>query len=809
MKRKSFISIFSFSLALLCSILPVHKLTSCGPNLSADESRLALFRTQLDGKTGFKPFNYGENLFARMETNPDKTDQELNSKEWVVFSGKQVKKEDVFQVQCQTRPDSFLRAYNSGDWHSFKKNTFISWLRKKENQPSLEYMSIAKKTEASFQPPADPWDTVEIKRPSLASLTSLEGIDALTKQLPVFLKERYSFQAIKLLYYGGVNGPNEQLYNIYDKYLKGKKTIVAAWAMFYYGMTLKDRNERTSTLLNVFDACDEKKSACYLAISKADINNLEKKTNESKTLVLINTFRAIKNNEQSLKEIDAVYQADPKSKYLPFLVTREINKLENWIWSGDILGFYANYRADDSTTGTRNYKKVRLRDEHYLDQFSSWISTHSNQREPFFLLAKVHLLNIQKKFTDAQKLLNKLPHTLNNNLEIQRQIEKIIIISQSASINSVATKQEIVLSVKKMTTLDTSFKFHLDHGFGNGDDYHNSSENEDDLAELMMLLSNSYKNARDIVTATLLFNKMHITVNAYGSFSYSITGEGDYYNSISFLDRYGSPEDIDRLLQFKHEKKKTAFEKLITPVKWDADDKYKELKGTILVRQKKYKEAMEVFNQMSPTYWKDNYEFKEILPTYSVTHTGGLIPGEKSKSKEYPYVSKKLILKDILDLQEKINNTTNDKTKAILYYQLANCYFNISYHGKAWMMFSYGRWSSDSEQSNYNNYDWADYSFYPNSKKYRKDYYECNAAIEIYKKALSMAKDKELAAKCLLSLNYCVNAVENHQSNTYPKKNNDLTYLKLLSTKYTNTYNFKEAAQLCPDVIDYLKKNNK
>jgi hypothetical protein len=794
-------------LSLLCSILPFHTLTSCGPNLSADESRLALFRTELDGKSGFRPFNYGENLFARMETNPDKTDQQLNSMEWVAFSNNEVKKEDVFQVQCLTRPDSFLRAYKSGDWHAFKNNSFIRWLQKKENLSSLEYMSIAKKVEASFQPPADPWDTIEIKKPSLASLTSLEAVDAVTKHLPVFLKERYSFQAVKLLYYGGVNGHYEALHNIYDKNLKGKKTIVAAWAMFYYGMTQEDRNERTSTLLNAFDASDEKKHACYLDISKEDINNLEKNTSDSKTRLLINTLRAIKNNEQSLKEIDAVYQEDPKSKYVPFLITREINKLENWIWSGDILGFYANYRLDDSATGTRNYKKVRLRDEQYLDAFSNWISNHLNPHEPFLVLAKVHLLNMQRKFADAQNLLNKLPGILNNNLEIQRQIEKIIILSQSASIIAVATKQEIVSSIKKMMALDTSFKFHLNHGFENGDDYYNSSENEDDLAELMMLLSNSYKNAGDILTASLLFSKMQITVNAYGSFSYS--SEGDYYNSISFLDRYGSPEDIDRLLQFKHDRKKTAFEKLITPVKWDADDKYKELKGTILVRQKKYKEAMDVFNQISPTYWNDHYQFKDNLPSYSVTHTGGLIPGEKSKPKEYPYVSKKLILKDILDLQEKINTTNDYRTKAMLNYQLANCYFNISYFGKAWMMFSYGRWADDFKKDIYSNYNWADYSFYPNSIKYRKDYYEYNTAIETYKKALNLTRDKELAAKCLLALNYCVNAAGNFNLNNYSSKNNDPGYLKLLTKKYATTYNFKEAAQFCPDVIDYLKKNQK
>ena len=466
-------------------------------------------------------------------------------------------------------------------------------------------------------------------------------------------------------------------------------------------------------------------------------------------------------------------------------------------------------RAVIDSENKQNYKKARSRDEAYLNTFSSWMGQHLDKKDPFQVLAMTHLLNMQKKFADAQKLLTKLPATINKNQEIQRQVEKIIILSQSATIGIASTKHEIVTSVKKMMALDTIFKHHLDHGFNSNDDLDENikSENDDDLSELLMLLSNSYKKAGDMVTASLLFNKAQITVNAYGCYTYY--RDGDYYNGIAFLDRYGSPEDVESLLHYKHAKKRTAFEKLITPVKWGPDDKYKDLEGTILIRQKKYKEAMEVFNQMSPGFWNDNYQFKDNLPGYSVTHTGGMIPGEKTKPMEYKYVSKKLILKDILDLQKTINITIDNKTKAILYYKLANCYFNITYHGKAWMMFSYGRWDGDSEKSNYSNYDWAIYTFYPNSKKYGKDYYECKTAIETYKQALSLTKDKELSAKCLLSLNYCVNAVENHQSITYPKKNNDLTYLKLLSTKYATTYNFKEAAQFCPDVVDYLKEHTK
>ena len=343
MTQRSTIFITAISLVLVFSILPVHRLTSCGPNLTYDEDRLALFRTQLDNKSGFKPFDYGENLFARSIADPEKTDQQENSSEWVAFSNDHIKKQDVFQIQCKTAPDSFLSAYNKNNWNSFAGNTFINWLQKKENRSSLEYMVLAKKTEAFFKPASDPWDTAVINTPELMIPLSIEGIDAATNNLPVFLKQRYAFQSIKLIYYGAHNGHYEQLYDLYDKYLKGKKTIVAGWAMLYYGLTLKDRNQRTSMLLNVFDRSEEKKAVCYQEISLNDLASLERKTNDAKIILLINTFKAIKTKDQSLEQINAVYKTDPKSKYLTLLITREVNKLEDWIWSGDILGFHTNY----------------------------------------------------------------------------------------------------------------------------------------------------------------------------------------------------------------------------------------------------------------------------------------------------------------------------------------------------------------------------------------------------------------------------------------------------------------------------------
>ena len=723
-----------------------------------------------------------------------------NCSEWVNFSNNQVKQPDVFSIQYETTPDSFLTAYKNNYWKSFTGNSFISWLQKKGNHAALEYMALAKQSEVFFIQPADPWDTTAaIPKEQIESVSHI-AVHALSEENSTFLKERYAFQSVKLIYYTNDEKANTQLTDIYDHYLKDRKTIVASWALVYYAMTLKNNDARTLTLLKAFDKTEEKKRFCYQRISEQDLLAVKKKTNDPKTLALINTVYAIKNKGQAIQNIKAVYESDPNSKYIPLLISREVNKLENWLWSPEILGFYDNYRPDLPEGSERNHKKIRAADMKYLIEFRSWLeSSHLISAKPYEQLALIHLLNMEKRYADAQNLIDKLPAKLNSRLEIQRQTEQLIVLSQSNDIIKPDVQQKIALSIKKMMTLDPIFKHQIDSGYSMQEQY-DRNENEDDLAELLVLLSNSCKKAGDMVTAALLYNKSNITLNEYSS---GANDDAVNYRRISFLDRNGTPDDIDKLLQFKNSSKKTLFQQLITPAKWGTEDFYKDLKGTMLIRRKQFREALIVFGSMKQTFWDNNYEYKDYLPTTSIISMGDIIPGETNKVKDYAYISKKLIVKDIVDLQEKLNNATDDKVKAGLNYKLANCYFNISYYGKAWMMYSYGKSYNDWGYDNSYNYNWASYSFYPNSIKYGDDYYGCKNAMDAYNISLSLTKDNELAAKCLLSLNFC-KTVASVYSTEYKKPVIKTDYLKILVTKYKHTYNFKEAAMICADVREYV-----
>ncbi|CAN5800067.1 hypothetical protein BH11BAC4_BH11BAC4_18100 [soil metagenome] len=810
MKRQYKIFTLCISLYCVSMLLPNGLLWSCGPSLAADETRFALFRNGLDGNTGLRPFYYSANLFNLSEADPDSLDRKNNCKEWVVFCNKMVKQQDVYSVQYETTPSEFLHAYETGNWSSLENNSFIQWLKHTEHRDVLDYMALAKLAEQVQALPTDPWDTTSITHTVLFDSIATRAVNKILHASSGFLKERYAFQAIKSLHYksSGEKATINLLNQLYESQLDNHTSIVASWAKVYYAMAQQDNNKKTLNLLKCFDECEEKKRFCFQQIAQKDLTALENSTTSDHTLALINTMRALKNKGRAITEIKKVITHEPNSKYLPLLLSREINKLENWLWSPEMLLFKNNYRMDIPDETTRNHKQLKIQDTKYLVELRTYLETMQETTEgkkPYQQLALIHLYNIEQDTAKANHKLLQLPAFNEPNYETQRLIEKVITIAQSKDITTVAIKEELAIVIARLKKLNPAFEDQLKRSY---DSWNHQEDNatRDDLSELFVLLSRAYKQKGDIVTAGLLYTKANITVNNYDGWEENDSNAR--YRKIAYFDRYASPKDMDRLLQIKKQQHRTAFMQLIVPNVWAKDDFYKDLKGTMLFREKNFAAAMEVFSSMDQHFWANNYEYSDYLPNTSVTHTGGMIPSERSKPLKYLMASKKLIVAEMLGLQNKIAETKNDSLKAILCYRLANSYFNVSYNGKAWMMYSYGKSSGEQYSQNEDNYNWAWYSFIPYHKKYGDDYYGCKTAMATFNKALSLSTNRELSAKCLLALATCDKiAAAYNESKKGDNHNSDVAYnspyLAQLYKKYGSTVAFKEAAVECPDVRDF------
>lgn len=788
---------------------------SCGPLLSSDQGRFSLFRPDLATGSNLEPFYYTERFLNSYTPDPAGIDYQRNCEEWRIFTENKAALNDIYTIQYNTDPDSFIAAYTGKKWDSYKNNSFVQWMLKKGNKETLQYMALAKKVEYGQNTISDPWNPVE--RPYRFDSIAQVALKEAEGKLPVFLKQRYAFQAVKLWYYAGDTVSKRNAIATYDKYLKNQNSIASTWGLVYYAMLQNSRTERTRYLLQAFDKSEEKKVFAYKQVSLQDLSTFEKMNTDTALVPVIYAMKAIKNPGKALAEIQDVYRYAPNSAYLPLLISREINKLEDWLLTPEVLGFSSWMKENEyyrqaaqsgeehNTTYNEYAQKNWAKDKTYLRDVRRFLQTmleRNYANKNFLRLAIVHLYHMEGNYNEAKSYLVDVDALNEKAWQTQLEIERLISLIHLNEIREPETKAHIYAGIKR---LEQQGLLPLQYQHLNEDDSGSaiSDELRDDMSEVLLLLSREFKHKGDVLTAGMLYQKADIITNEYDGFS---SDTAFRYNQIAYFDRYASPETIDSLLTFKHNTGKTEFEQYITPRKWAADEFYLDLKGTIQVREKKYYEALATFSAMPEQFWAHSYEFKDYLPAKSILNSGTLLPTESGPNTLYPYPSKKLLLEDIIRQQEALNATSSPAKKANIYFLLGNAYYNISFYGKAWMLFSYGNSESEVYSNTEDNrwHNWAFFSFYPNSVKYGNSYYRLSDAMDMYYRAYNHAgSNRELAAKSLLMLTYCDHLVN---KDPYAEKKYYSKYLQIVRAIYGNTSTYRASKTYCPDISAFMNE---
>jgi hypothetical protein len=167
-------------------------------------------------------------------------------------------------------------------------------------------------------------------------------------------------------------------------------------------------------------------------------------------------------------------------------------------------------------------------------------------------------------------------------------------------------------------------------------------------------------------------------------------------------------------------------------------------------------------------------------------------------------------------LRAALRGPLTDSARASVCFLLGNSYFNVSYHGKDWMVFSYGKSCREEDDTYGHDYKWANYSFEPNASRYGRTYYECSAAMRMYQQALgARPRNKELAACCLLMLSECEKLKGRYLSakaagrrrtwshDWFDRSKYYSNYLALMRSRYGSTMVYNNSITECPDVAAY------
>lgn len=740
MERKTFQTFLrSFSLLILL-VLPIN-IFSCGWSESYETIRLALFRASLPSFAKLDRYVYSTDLYNYSNQISHK-DQEINCKEWVAKLGGNIKAQDVYEILYSTDAAILQNAIDSDSLTlRFKQNSFIANLDLPKNKPFLKYISIAKRCEFGSEID-NKWENWDFTKSDVILDNDYTNFDKeIDKQTDPFLKERYAFLQLRSIFYDGLvvyESENDKTPNtiqsLYDTYFKNNsKTILAEWAKYYVAIGLEDKVLSNYYLSQILVNSDDKANACIQHFDDKLVNQTLELAKNDTEKGIIKSIELLSNPAPTIENLKEIATLIPNNDIFSFLVQREVNKIEDWIFTPK----YSNTsRSDEYVEGATqsDYDKIReenkIKDLKYLQDLKTLLievqPKTGGQHKDFLSSAIAHLCFVNDEIDEGKKFTNSISANANPSIQLQKNVQLAL----------VALKQENIKSEEVQEKLYNYFNEIEDAASYDSTLFKS-------MYSLYRIVSEDFYDKKEVITAGLLFMKSENKQDNFGDYSYNYYSNYSnkyFYTYIGYFDRYANTNDIDVLIDLAQKTNKTNFERYICSGNIPKDiNIYRDLKGTIAFRNNDLELAQKTFTEMPKDFWKTTYEFKNYL-NENPFFPKALNYANINRKFDYNF-NKANFVKQMIQLRD--SKTASD------YLKLANAYFNVSCYGNAWMMTSY-----EQSDGSYNDYIYGD--SVENQKKFGLgNYFYLTLAKDYYQKALQLSKNKEQKAVCSLMIFEC------------------------------------------------------
>jgi hypothetical protein len=673
-----------FSLILL--VPNQANVSACGFIPEKEELRYMLFNPDITENKSWWTFFYNGKLNYLDGAVFSADDENILTAEWI----------KAMQVSTDTS-DAFDCLFGSLSDSALQQNAFYKEIQKR---PAFkQYFAIARRSE-SVSNVSLVWeeDKIDQEKEDIAFNELVQQVkDLLEKEKDPFFKKKYAFQLAKLAFYSADTVLFEQVYNTYFKN-DTKRGVLDWWAMHYKSMRLEDQGKADSA--NYLHALVFSHSSNKMFVSKQYFSKhsfdavlaLAQNKAEQADLYLL---REVINPGRSLEGIQQVYTRAPLHKHLPLLISREINKLEDWLGSTK----YANVHIVtnnmwDETPPIKNWH----RDYQYLVQFITALEkmTSVQQVHPvYFNYALANLYLLKGDATKATYYLEKIKPA-NVQEEFQVNVFNVLLITLKENIRDVAVQEKIGIIYQHL--LDTREPVF---------------ESQKLLYSLSSYLRYTFANNNMTYLAGLFDNY------ALNKFCYSCHDYSFEYSMIRYLDRYASTDDLNMLLAIYDRPSKNKLEAILLK---PYANKYcfLDLLSAKHLRQGDVKNARLALQNIPDSFWYSHSNTSYYLDHDPFSGNHLLLSGETMNT-----YNKREIVEKMYHLEQDI--AKDSLTKNHRYLQLANAWYNFT--SKSWLMISYGRGSVT-----------------PDENVYKIAYIK---ALDYYKKALQFEQDKETRAKIL------------------------------------------------------------
>lgn len=728
MEPKIYLNIMRvFSTLLL--VLSFQLSFACGWSVSPETSRLALFKAQREGFFKLTPFYYSADNFYATNTISN-ADKQLNCLEWKNKLGNNINPDDVYVILYETDSEQFEAAFENKTLSKvFENNTFIKTLLLPKNKQFLNYILFAKKLEYNSNTDVkwESWGQIgyESKNHKLAEVTDFEK--KINSAKDPFLKQRYAFLILRYSFY---NADPQEVIRLYDTYFaQNKKTILEPWALYYKALCVENKALQNYLLSQVFNTCEEKAFAVLQHYNwKLTAETLTLAQNDEERSIIL-AIESLRTPAPDLKSIKEIFELSPNSLFLSFLIGREVNKLEDWIFtpqytnggSPSVTFSDTNWYEDYAKAKAENFNKdiLYLRELEYF--LISIREQTSGEQKDYVTAAIAQLCFIDDQIDEGKKYTNMISNKANASIQMQKNIQLALVSLKQDDLKNEKVQNQLYNYFSSVENL-----VETDHGLFKN------------LYSLYRIAGDEFYKKGDGAMAGLLSMKADIKNEG----EYVSYNNPYFYRYIGYFDRKATIEDVDRLMALQQKTNKTPFEKYICSGTIAPDiNYYKDLKGTIAFRNNNLELAYKTFSSMPQDFWEKNYDFKNYLNENPFTPK--ILQKQQERKFDYRFNKTDFIAKLI---QLKKQNTASSNL------QLAHAYFNVSYLGNSWMMTAYDWTSGES----YVDYVYGDNT--ENEKKYQNgNYHNLKMAKMYYEKALKMSKntnEKAMASLMIFECNY-------------------------------------------------------
>lgn len=739
---------------------------ACGYYPYGEDTRISLFNPAIFGYGTYSNFYYSANSFLSDEEFFPKEFTLPNSKLWFDYCRGKV---DIPSI------DIAVYQLTEDDINENSLNEMIQYLYRQKDSEALNYLRFAKKCEFFNSWKEDPWERKEFfSMPKRTELMN-RAVELAEKVNNKILEKRYTFLAIRLAWY---NRHFDKIKPMFASMFESinEKDILFYWSLYFKSFTEKDKARVNFDLAQVFANALDKRFVCHQYYnSKVSIEDalMYAQTDAEKANVYL--FYGIEKPDKALAYLQKMYTLNPSSDGLSFLLLREINKIEDYVFTPYYTLFQPSlsydYWNNKSFTSTHQLLNRAEHDRLYAKQvllFVKSVDLQKVENQLFWQCSKAYLQFIARNYDSCLKLINIL----------EKSTSDKAIISQLQIIKALAltAKQEnrhAVIPVEIHSTILANQK-NKQFIFAIGKELEYLG-NTTDAALLYAKLDNSWDENLPVFWKTLK-NKKH----SYRDY---------FWNYFEYADVVYSAEQVQSLIVDieKNKEKNDKFAVFKYKGAQEEISRLYDLLGTKYIRQNRLQNALAAFEKTGNQYWsraytawEDHYNILDKNPFYQLKYTPKFI-----ETKDTIRLNKYTITKQLISYLEKAENK-HEKDRDYFYFLVANAYYNMGSEGNVWMMRRISGWSK----------------YAPSVIEDEAEFHQSNLAKKYYLLAKKHAKTDKFKALCLRMVVRCEKNKMQHKyfrdENYY---NND--YDSLL---FTNRY-YSQLQEKHHDYFDDLVSN--